>query len=364
MPLSHIQVDHYQRLLDEKTRRVAAQMAAFKAPKATVVPSAALEFRVRAEFRMWHDGDELNYVMYKPGEPDTPIAITDLPIASADIRRLMPLLRERLQNSDTLRKRLFQVEFLSTLAGDTLVTLIYHRQLDQAWHVAAEQLAQDLAIQIVGRARKQKIVLERDYVVEKLSVHGRQWQYRQYEQAFSQPNAGVNGNMLEWATDCASGLRGDLLELYCGNGNFTLPLSRCFDQVIATEMAKSGIKAALANCAQNRIDNIQCVRLSAAEVSQAMNGTRIFRRLAHLPKPLPEYQLHAVFVDPPRAGLDPATLRMVADFKDILYISCNPDTLADNLTTLAKTHRIKRFAMFDQFPYTHHLECGMWLTRR
>ncbi|VEI47353.1 tRNA (uracil-5-)-methyltransferase [Actinobacillus equuli] len=69
------------------------------------------------------------------------------------------------------------------------------------------------------------------------------------------------------------------------------------------------------------------------------------------------------FVDPPRAGLDQDTLNMVQAYERILYISCNPHTLADNLQQLTQTHRIERAALFDQFPYTHHVESGVWLIR-
>ncbi len=62
-----------------------------------------------------------------------------------------------------------------------------------------------------------------------------------------------------------------------------------------------------------------------------------------------------------RAGLDSATVTMVSRFKRILYISCNPDTLAANVEALSKSHRITRFALFDQFPYTDHMECGVLL---
>ncbi len=69
-------------------------------------------------------------------------------------------------------------------------------------------------------------------------------------------------------------------------------------------------------------------------------------------------------MDPPRAGLDPATVQLIAEFDACVYISCNPDTLHDNLKVAVKTHDIKRFAVFDQFPYTHHLECGVYLVKR
>ena len=51
-------------------------------------------------------------------------------------------------------------------------------------------------------------------------------------------------------------------------------------------------------------------------------------------------------------------------FDHILYISCNPETLRANVAALSATHRIAAAAAFDQFPYTHHLECGLLLQRR
>jgi tRNA (uracil-5-)-methyltransferase len=281
----------------------------------------------------------------------------------------MPVLLDALRDSIELRQKLFQVEFLTTLSGDVLITLVYHRRLEQAWEAVAQELRSGLSrqwpqIPIIGRSRKQKLVLGQDRVVEHLPVEGKRYTYTQYEQAFTQPNAKVNIKMIEWACARAEKLEGDLLELYCGNGNFTLPLSRHFDQVIATELSKTSIRSARENVASNRIENIEVVRLSAEEVTQAITGVRPFRRLAELPHPLSEYSLHTVFVDPPRAGLDSSTVAMVSDFENIIYISCNPHTLADNLKELHKTHEVESLAMFDQFPYTDHMECGVLLRRR
>ena len=69
-------------------------------------------------------------------------------------------------------------------------------------------------------------------------------------------------------------------------------------------------------------------------------------------------------MDPPRAGLDPATTALVSGFDNILYISCNPQTLVANLHEISLTHRVTDLAMFDQFPYTHHMEMGVLLQRR
>lgn len=363
MPLSRVNPTQYQQLLSQKVALVSDLLAPFSPPAAQVFPSQPSGFRLRAEFRIWHQGDELNYVMFRREDPKTPIAIHDFPIADNRIQQLMPVLRDKLKNQDILRRKLFQVEFLVTLAGDALVSLIYHHKLEQAWESAATTLAQDLNISIVGRSRKQKLVIGRDFVQEVLSVNDCDYGYRQYEQAFTQPNGKLNIRMIEWACDRARALDGDLLELYCGNGNFTLPLSRQFDHVIATELSKASIRAARDNLLQNNIDNIQMIRLSAEEVTQAMSGTREFRRLAELPKPLDQYDLRTIFVDPPRAGLDWHTLQMAAGFDTIIYVSCNPQTLAQNLRSLCKTHRIEHFALFDQFPYTDHMECGVFLRR-
>ncbi len=363
MPLSNIDPARYHELLAAKVAAVQELLAPFGGPDAEVFASPAVGFRMRAEFRLWHDGDDLDYVMFRRGEPDTPVAVTHFPIACERIQQLMPELLARLRNEPELRRKLFQVEFLSTLTGDTLVTLVYHRTLGEAWRPKAATLANHLGIALVGRSRKQKEVIGRDFVTEQLRIEDRDYQYRQYEQAFTQPNATVNIRMIEWACRVAAPLGGDLLELYCGNGNFTLPLARHFDQVIATELAKTSIRAAQWNLDANSIGNVQMIRLAAEEVTQAMNGEREFRRLANLPRPLADYQLNTVFVDPPRAGLDPATTAMAQRFPAVIYVSCNPETLAANLALLTQTHRVEAVSLFDQFPYTGHMECGVLLQR-
>jgi tRNA (uracil-5-)-methyltransferase len=202
-----------------------------------------------------------------------------------------------------------------------------------------------------------------DYVVEELKVFDRTYQYKQIESSFTQPNAQVCQKMLEWACNAAKQSDKDLLELYCGNGNFTLPLSTKFNRVLATELAKSSVYAAQWNIEQNQIDNIQVARLSAEEFTEAYNGEREFRRLQEAEIDITSYDFDTVFVDPPRAGIDDETLKLLQRFERIIYISCNPDTLQDNLKTLSSTHKVTKFALFDQFPYTHHVESGVLLEK-
>jgi tRNA (uracil-5-)-methyltransferase len=55
---------------------------------------------------------------------------------------------------------------------------------------------------------------------------------------------------------------------------------------------------------------------------------------------------------------------MASEFEAVMYISCNPQSLADNLAVLCDSHRVEHFALFDQFPYTDHMECGVFLVRK
>jgi tRNA (uracil-5-)-methyltransferase len=297
------------------------------------------------------------------GKNKAVVRVDTFPIADQSINALMPVLLAELKANAVLSQRIFEVDFLATLSGEMLVTLIYHRKLDADWEAAAKALADRLNIKIMGRSRGQKVIIGDDYVVEQLQVHGRTFKYKQIESSFTQPNAIVCQKMLTWACDTIQGENQDLLELYCGNGNFTLPLSLHFNRVLATELAKSSVYAAQWNIAQNQINNIQIARLSAEEFTEAYRGERSFRRLQEAQIELDGYQFDTVFVDPPRAGIDDETLKLLQGFERILYISCNPDTLYDNLKTLTQTHRISRFALFDQFPFTHHVESGVLLER-
>lgn len=351
----------YAAQLAEKKARLQTLLAPFEAPEPDVFDSPAAQYRLRAEFRLWREDGQRHYAMFE-GDKHTPVLIEQFPIASARINELMPRLKAAWQSSEVLANKLFQVEFLTTLKGDALITLCYHRPIDDVWRAEAEPLAAALGVSIVGRSRGKRVVIGRDYVEEAMTVAGRVFHYQQPEGAFTQPNGLVCGKMLKWAFEALGERADDLLELYCGNGNFTLPLSTRVRKVLATEISKTSVNAALANISANHISNIELVRLSAEELTQALNGVRPFRRLAGID--LPSYQFGTVFVDPPRAGMDPDTCELTRRFERILYISCNPDTLAQNIAQLHDTHRITRCALFDQFPWTHHMESGVLLERR
>lgn len=376
--MSSIDPANYQALLNEKIARLKElflessleqdvsrsslqsifdSMEIFESPKQN--------YRMRAEFRIWHQGDACHYAMYLAGESNKPYVIEAFPAGSTTIVSLMPNLLKAINANAELKRRLFSVEFLTTQSGEALVTLIYHRPLQDNWQEQAKLLAKQLGCNIIGRSRKVKIVIGRNYVLEQLKVGNKTYIYQQVETGFTQPNASINEHMLGWVKkQCAkhnSTTGDDLLELYCGNGNFSVALACEFRKVLATEISKLSIKSAQYNLEANQIDNVKLVRMSSEELSQAFAGVRPFRRLKDID--LTSYEFNSVLVDPPRAGLDANTMNLLKKFPLIIYISCNPITLLDNLKVLCKTHYLENFAVFDQFPYTDHLECGVILTQ-
>ncbi len=358
--------EHYALQLAEKVERLKMMMAPYTTIEPEVFASPESHYRMRAEFRVWHDGDDLFHIMFDK-ETKERIRVDQFPVASELINQAMQALLPLIKESTLLRYKLFQIDYLSTLSNKLIISLLYHKKLNDEWTEEAKQLKAKLVskgfdLQLIGRASKTKIMLDNDYVDEVLPVNGRNMIYRQVENSFTQPNAHVNINMLEWAIAATKGATGDLLELYCGNGNFSLALAQNFERVLATEIAKPSVSAAQYNIAANNINNVQIIRMSAEDFTQAMRGIREFKRLEGIN--LRDYQCNTIFVDPPRSGLDDKTVQLVQEYDHILYISCNPETLCDNLAVLNETHEVKKLALFDQFPYTHHMESGVLLTRR
>lgn len=365
MPLSRFAPQDYTALLNDKVAELRELLAPFFQGDYQVFESAREGFRMRAEFRFWQQDDDAYYVMFPKGQPENPIRIDAFPIAHPRIQALMAQLRLAILESPVLKRKLFQVEFLSGLSGDSLISLIYHKPLDEAWIKEAEYLEQRLNTHIIGRSRGQKIVISRDYIEETLTVNGKSLHYRQTEGSFTQPNAGINQKMLTWAQEVAGvDKTRDFLELYCGNGNFSIALADQFRSVLATEISKSSVASAQFNLADNGVENCQIIRMSSEEFTEALTGVREFKRLQQQGIDLQQYDFSTVLVDPPRAGLDDGTLALIARYERIMYISCNPHTLADNLVQLAKTHQVHAVALFDQFPYTDHIETGIYAIKR
>ena len=330
-----------------------------------VIKSDDGAFRNRAEFRNWKIFNEdntfkLHYAMNDINKKA--LVIESCSIVNDSIQTIMPKLLDELKQIDSLSFKLFTCEFLTSTTNDILVTLIYHKKLDESWEKDIKSIEAKLGIKIIGRSRKQKIIVSDDCINEQLKINNNTFDIKYKEGGFTQPNQKVNVKMIEWVLDNIQA-KDDLCELYCGGGNFTLPLSKQFDNVLATEISKTSIKSAKINCELNNIENIKFIRMSSEEFVEARNGIREFRRMEQESVKLEDYNFSTIFVDPPRAGLDETTRELSSQFNQIIYISCNPETLKRDLDELTKTHTIQKMAYFDQFAYTNHIEAGVILQK-
>ena len=505
-----------------KKRLIADKLREFFDGEFEFFDSSPQNYRIRAEFGIWHDiwhsAFDLAYTM--GGARSKKILINECPKVVLPIANLMPRLLEALRRSEALKERLFGVEFISCASG-ILATLLYHKRLGEREQEAICELADKLGIRVMARARGQKLLSGELSLTDELCVDGRVYKFRFGENAFIQPNRGVNEKMIAWARSCVDfGKEGagevraaqnsvaknsiaenftaqnygyeqsvpqnnytdrnfasenstelnvacqnsvkanfasakfngensvefncasacesstdenftrkdlgvqnsasqnfieqnltaqnlgcekqsvkdsacensaaqnssceeptpqnsscekhavrpesfgarDLLELYCGHGNFTIPLAAKFNRVLASEISKSSIANARINCELNGVYNVQFVRLSADELMSAFARRREFERLKGID--IFGYDFSHVLIDPPRAGLEPSVIDFIKNFQNLIYISCNPQTLFENLRSLCATHEVRRFAIFDQFAHTEHIECGVLLRRR
>ncbi len=334
----------------------------FDIDKFDVLTSKPAHFRSRAEFRIYHDYEKntLSYAMFEKGKKRV-LPIKECSIVNETIAKMMQPILDALREVEILHHRLFSIEFLSGDNDELLVTLIYHKKIDSLWEDEAKKIAKMLKIDLIGRSRGIKKIVTKDFVTRNLNIFDHTYTFKLYESGFSQPNNFVNQKMIEWVKKEVEKTHRDLLELYCGHGNFTIALAENFRKVLATEISKSSIKAAKENTFLNDVTNISFIRLSAQELTQAIAKTRIFKRLINID--LDSYDISHIFVDPPRAGLDELTIKLIQNYENIIYISCNPITLKRDLDILKKSFAIRSFAIFDQFAYTEHIECGVFLKK-
>jgi 23S rRNA (uracil1939-C5)-methyltransferase len=138
-----------------------------------------------------------------------------------------------------------------------------------------------------------------------------------------------------------------LLDLYAGAGNFALPLAATVREVVAVEGEARSFRELRANVRGNALGNVRIVRSSV----------ETFRT---------EGRFDALVLDPPRAGLSERALARVREVAagNVLYVSCDPATLARDARLLADRYDLAALEMHDFFPNTHHVEALAVLTSR
>ena len=132
----------------------------------------------------------------------------------------------------------------------------------------------------------------------------------------------------------------EVLDLYCGTGTIGIWISSKVKKVFGIEINQYAIYDALKNKQLNKIDNIDFI---CDTTSNIINSSKYYDK---------------VVVDPPRSGLDHKTIKYLLKMlpKRIIYVSCDPITMARDLNFLKEKYSIDEITPLDMFPNTYHVE--------
>lgn len=141
----------------------------------------------------------------------------------------------------------------------------------------------------------------------------------------------------------------NVLDLYCGTGTIGLFLADKCKELVGVEINQSAINDANVNRNLNNFNNVKFI---------CGDSGKVLRKLKFKPD--------IVIVDPPRSGLDNLAINQVIELgaSRVIYVSCDPVTLARDLNILKEFYNIEEISLVDMFPNTHHVECVCILKRK
>jgi len=136
----------------------------------------------------------------------------------------------------------------------------------------------------------------------------------------------------------------NLLDLYCGGGGISLSVADLCERVFGVEVIASAVEDARHNAALNQIANTEFMAAKVEDLLPSLAAQKV--------------EVNAVIVDPPRSGLHPTALAALKELAPtwILYVSCNPKALAEDIRRLAGLYDLRGIEGVDLFPHTDHLE--------
>lgn len=186
-----------------------------------------------------------------------------------------------------------------------------------------------------------EVIYGSDYIT--IRVNG--YKYAIYPKSFFQVNTDMISRLYDKVCESA-GTGESLLDLYCGAGTIGIYLAKNFDRVRGIEVNSDAIVSANLNKEINNIDNISFECKKASEIGNINE--------------------EVVVVDPPRGGLDKVTTDILlnSSVDRIVYVSCNPITLARDINVLKLKYDVMDITLFDVFPSTKHVECVSLLHRK
>lgn len=327
-----------QQLQDQLTRIAGVQPDEWAPP--LVGPEFGYRRRARIAVRWDAKAKRLN-VGFRAAASQDIVAISDCLVLVQPLQSILRVLPARLRQLSK-PQALGHVELFSGTASAVLVR--HTAPLPEADIAVLQAFCAEHQAQLWLQGEGEPQPFETTEVLGyRLSQWDLQLAYRPGD--FVQVNAPVNEAMVAQALDwLAAGPDARVLDLFCGLGNFSLPLARQVREVVAVEGVQVMVERAAQNAASNGLGNAHFFQAdlsnSLAEAPWAAQG------------------FSAVLLDPPRDGALQAVERLKSmGAKRVLYVSCNPATLArDTAVLVQQGYRLKRAGILDMFPQTAHVE--------
>jgi 23S rRNA (uracil1939-C5)-methyltransferase len=363
------QVLPYERQLEEKERQVRdalERLGGFDSPPVeAIVPAVeTLRYRNKLEYSFGEaDDGELVLGFHRPGRFDLIDDVSDDVLASGRVNEVREAVKRWCRDEGlSTWDREGQSGFLRNLivregrrTGQLQARLVTSdgdfRASSLAEAVPAESLlwTRTSGVAETTREGRTKVLRGEPYLEEELL----DLRFRISPDAFFQTNTEMAEVLYRNAVDLARASRdARVLDLYCGIGTIALVLALEAGEVTGLEIVERAVADAIENARLNGVDN---ARFFAGDVRTAMRPL-----LEEAGKP------DVVVVDPPRAGLSQKVVRRIleAEAQRIVYVSCNPTTLAPNARQMADAgYELRTVRPVDMFPQTPHIECVALLER-
>jgi 23S rRNA (uracil1939-C5)-methyltransferase len=328
-----------QRTLAEQLQRLAGVQ-----PDEWVTPLSGPEFAYRRRARIavrWDVKAKRLDVGFRATASQDIVAVGDCPVLVQPLQPIMRALPQLLRSLDR-PQALGHVELFH---GTQSAVLLRHTaplgeaDLQRLREFCAEHDAQ-LWLHGAGEPEADQSGQTLGYRLEPWNL---ELQYRPGD--FVQVNGAVNQAMVEQALDWLAPQTGErVLDLFCGLGNFALPLAQKVREVVAVEGVQAMVERARANAVANGLGNLHFFQ---ADLSNPLAGA-----------PWAAAGFDAILLDPPRDGAF-EVVKQIGELgaRRLVYVSCNPATLARDTAELVKQgFRLKRAGILDMFPQTAHVE--------
>jgi len=312
----------------------------------TLLADSAFGYRRRARLSVLVTEQKLN-LGFRGKSSQQIVSIDNCLVLTPVLQRAFTTLKSRL-SGNAIADKIGHIELLDDDKGVSVLIRLTaniddHEQ--QKWQQWAQQQPLQLYWQHADDNRA--IVLQQD--MRHYQLNGLTLTY--HPQDFIQVNAMMNTKMVAQAMEWLAPNTNDvILDLFCGVGNFSLPLAQHAKQVVGVEVQTSMVDSAQTNATANGLDNLSFI---AADLTQPAT------------KNLTSLGVTKVLLDPPRAGAFeflPTLVKLKP--KHILYVSCDAATMArDAQYLLENRYKVQRGSMMDLFPQTAHLESMLLFSR-